>query len=114
MNRLQLHLDRAGRWLAAVLLVIALTGLALVPAAASPLEDAKKAGLIGEQPDGYVGLVTGSAPANVVALVKDVNVKRRAAYQTGRSPPRNRSRSRTWRRSPPRRSTPWRSLAITC
>jgi uncharacterized protein YdbL (DUF1318 family) len=75
------RLARAGRWLAALLLVVGLAGVAPRPAAASPLEDAKKAGLVGEQPDGYVGLVTGNAPANVVALVREVNAKRRAAYQ---------------------------------
>jgi uncharacterized protein YdbL (DUF1318 family) len=81
MTRAVLRLDMAGRWLAALLLVLGLAAAGPHPASASPLEDAKKAGLVGEQPDGYVGLVTGNAPANVVALVKDVNAKRRAAYQ---------------------------------
>ena len=81
MTRFSSRLARAGRWLAALLLVVGLAGLAPHPAAASPLEDAKKAGLVGEQPDGYVGLVTGNAPANVVALVREVNAKRRTAYQ---------------------------------
>jgi uncharacterized protein YdbL (DUF1318 family) len=63
-----------------LLLLIAAAGLGAGGAMASPIEDAKKAGLVGEQPDGYVGLVSGNAPADVVALVREVNGKRRAAY----------------------------------
>ena len=71
---------RISHWLLAVLVIIAAAGVGIGSAAASPLEDAKKAGLVGEQPDGYVGLVTGNATPDVVALVRDINAKRRIAY----------------------------------
>ncbi len=44
------------------------------------LHAAKQAGLIGEKPDGYLGLVR-SAPADVQQLVARINQKRRAHYQ---------------------------------
>ncbi len=46
---------------------------------ASPLSDAKAAGLIGEKTNGYLGLVT-QANDEIKALVKEVNQKRRAKY----------------------------------
>ena len=45
------------------------------------LQEAKNEGLVGEQIDGYVGLVVESAPAEVIALVRDVNRQRRELYQ---------------------------------
>lgn len=45
------------------------------------LNEAKSAGLVGETLEGYVGLVSASAPSEVVALVEDVNARRRAEYQ---------------------------------
>ncbi len=45
------------------------------------LDTAKQQGLVGEQANGYLGSVTGAASAEVNALVKDVNAKRRAKYQ---------------------------------
>lgn len=70
------------RFLNALLLVLALALPALgpAPALAGPLEDAKSAGLVGERPDGYVGLVSGNPPADVVDLVNQINAKRMAAY----------------------------------
>ncbi len=50
-------------------------------AAAATLDSAKSDGWIGEQPDGYLGLVRNDAPDDVKALVKDVNAKRKARYQ---------------------------------
>ena len=49
-------------------------------ASAATLNGAKSAGQIGESVDGYVHLVDKNAPADVKALVKDVNNKRRAKY----------------------------------
>jgi len=46
---------------------------------AADLTSAKNAGLIGEQANGYIGFVK-TAPADVKALVKDVNAKRKARY----------------------------------
>jgi uncharacterized protein YdbL (DUF1318 family) len=60
----------------------ALAGLLLsVNVLAADLGSAKAQGLIGERPDGYLGLVVSNAPADVRALVNDVNAKRRARYQ---------------------------------
>ena len=61
--------------LRAMLVVLALAA----SAAALDLDDAKEAGLVGEQADGYVAVV-GNASAETKALVADVNAKRRAAY----------------------------------
>lgn len=43
------------------------------------LEEAKSKGVVGESADGYLGAVSSSA--EVDALVKDVNEKRRAEYK---------------------------------
>lgn len=54
----------------------------LIPTAyAITLQEAKAQGLIGEQRDGYLGLVVNNAPADVVALIQDVNGQRRQRYQ---------------------------------
>jgi len=64
------------------LLAIALLGaLALAaPAWALDLEQARDRGLLGEQADGYVGVVAASPSPEVVALAAQVNAKRRAHY----------------------------------
>ena len=62
--------------------LVLLTGLLLtLTAAAAALDSAKADGWIGEKPDGYLGLVRNDAPADVKALVNDVNAKRRSRYQ---------------------------------
>lgn len=48
---------------------------------AATLEEAKAAGLIGEKQDGYIGLVQANVPADVAALVADVNAQRRQRYE---------------------------------
>jgi len=50
-------------------------------AQASPLDDARSAGYVGERPDGYVGVVDPNAPADVKALVDKVNAQRRTKYE---------------------------------
>jgi hypothetical protein len=65
---------------AGVLAVAILMGVA-VGAWAGPLDDAKAAGLIGERPDGYVAAVQPNPPPEIAALVKEINAKRRAAYE---------------------------------
>lgn len=63
-------------------LLAVLLGLFLAGAAsAASLGSAKADGWIGEKPDGYIGLVRNDAPADVNALVSDVNTKRKAHYQ---------------------------------
>ncbi|WP_374307084.1 YdbL family protein [Dongia sp.] len=69
------------RTLMATLLLVGSLGLAALPARADAFDDARAAGLIGERADGYAAVVDPSAPANVKALVNDINTKRRAAYQ---------------------------------
>ena len=53
----------------------------LIPqlAFALSLDQAKAQGMVGERPDGYLGIVTGGA--EVEALVKSINNQRRALYQ---------------------------------
>jgi len=56
--------------------------LLLSPGAwAVTLQEAKAEGQIGEQRDGYVGLVVNNVASDVVALVRDVNNQRRQRYQ---------------------------------
>ncbi len=64
-----------------VSLVVITAALNAVPASASDLDDAKRAGQVGEQANGYLGLVQSSAPSAIQRLVQDVNQKRRAEYQ---------------------------------
>jgi uncharacterized protein YdbL (DUF1318 family) len=45
------------------------------------LEEAKTQGVVGEQPNGYLGVVQPGASAEVQALVNDVNQKRRHMYE---------------------------------
>jgi uncharacterized protein YdbL (DUF1318 family) len=52
-----------------------------VAVAASPLTQPKADGLIGEQANGYIGLVKNDVSADIKKLVENVNVKRRAGYQ---------------------------------
>jgi uncharacterized protein YdbL (DUF1318 family) len=75
-------LTRTRRALSLVLLTLALvfSTLGAAPAIAGPVEDAKAAGLIGEQPDGFLGAVVANPPANIAALIRDINTKRLAAY----------------------------------
>jgi uncharacterized protein YdbL (DUF1318 family) len=50
-------------------------------ALASPLTQPKADGLIGEQANGYLGLVKKDVPPEIRKLVDDVNAKRKAGYQ---------------------------------
>jgi uncharacterized protein YdbL (DUF1318 family) len=45
------------------------------------LEEAKTQGIVGEQPDGYLGVVQPGASAEVQTIVNDVNQKRRQMYE---------------------------------
>ncbi len=64
--------------------ITALSALGLVAAPALAQRDpayaaARAAGKIGEQPDGYLGIV-GAADKVLQDLVNDINIKRRAVY----------------------------------
>ncbi|KAA0874181.1 YdbL family protein [Nitrincola tapanii] len=50
-------------------------------AAAMSLEQAKTQGLVGEQLNGYVGIVSRSVTPELRNLINDVNSQRRALYQ---------------------------------
>jgi len=52
-----------------------------VAMASSSLTQPKADGLIGEQADGYLGLVAQNVPADIKKLVAEVNAKRKAGYQ---------------------------------
>lgn len=63
-------------------IVVLLLGLLLAGTAfAVTLQEAKEQGLVGEQRDGYVGLVASNVPAEVQALVRQVNEQRRQRYE---------------------------------
>ncbi len=57
--------------------------LVLIPLLAfgSPLHEAKEQGLLGERPDGYLGLVKPSANKKTVKIMKEINRKRREVYK---------------------------------
>jgi uncharacterized protein YdbL (DUF1318 family) len=64
--------------------IAALAALGLTAGAAYAQRDpayaaAREAGKVGEQPDGYLGIVGASDPA-LQRLVDDINIKRRAVY----------------------------------
>lgn len=67
---------------AAAVVILAGVGAAAVPgpAAAASLDQAKAAGLVGERPDGYLGLVDNGAPADVRQMVERINDERRQKY----------------------------------
>jgi uncharacterized protein YdbL (DUF1318 family) len=64
----------------ALLLVLAGTGWT-APVWAIGLHEAKAQGLVGEQPDGYLGLVKPDAAADVKAMMTEINGLRRQEYQ---------------------------------
>jgi uncharacterized protein YdbL (DUF1318 family) len=63
----------------AIAVAIASALLLVAPAGADSLDDAKSAGQVGEQSDGYLGLVPG-APASARALVDRINAERAEKY----------------------------------
>lgn len=70
------------RYIAIPALMVVLAGLGWSgPTWAISLQDAKAQGLVGEQANGYLGLVKSSASAEVKALVNEINAQRRKEYQ---------------------------------
>ncbi len=64
---------------------------AQTPAAKAAVDSAKAEGLVGEQADGFLGLVTGAASPDVKAAMDQINAGRANAYaeiatKTGVSP----------------------------
>jgi uncharacterized protein YdbL (DUF1318 family) len=73
---------KRNRWITSVFYVLLISLMAVsVASAASPLAQPKADGLIGEQANGYIGLVKQNVPADVKALVNDVNARRKAGYE---------------------------------
>ncbi len=69
------------------ILVFGVLGLALVGfdgpqiSYALTLQEAKSQGVLGETPDGYLGLVSPTASSEVKSLMNTVNQKRKQKYQ---------------------------------
>jgi len=68
------------RLLTVMVLSLSMAGMTISDAGAADLRSAKAAGYVGEQPNGYLGVVPG-APGDIPALVSSINAQRRAAYQ---------------------------------
>ena len=65
---------------AAALMLLATPAVADLASDKAAVDAAKAAGTVGEQADGYLGLVSGSADATVTAAVTEINNGRRAVY----------------------------------
>ena len=78
-ERIRTQLHRAGR--ASMLMLACLIVLAGSPASALDLKDAKSSGKVGEQLDGYLGVVDSDASDEVKDLIRDINAKRHAKYE---------------------------------
>ena len=76
-------LRRTYRLIVSVLVPTLLLGVLWLPLPGwgLTLEEAKSQGAVGEQPDGYLGVVQPGASAEVQALVNDVNQKRHQMYE---------------------------------
>ena len=72
---------KRNNWISKVFLAFIISMMAVSVAVASPLTQPKADGLIGEQANGYIGLVRQDVPADIRKLVNDVNSKRKAGYQ---------------------------------
>jgi uncharacterized protein YdbL (DUF1318 family) len=62
-------------------LSLAGASLAQTAAAKAKVDAAKAAGVVGEQADGLLGLVTGSAPPDVTQAVAEINTGRTGVYR---------------------------------
>jgi hypothetical protein len=70
------------RFFAIPALIVILAGLGWSgPGWAISLHEAKAQGLVGEQANGYLGLVRPNASGEVKALMKEINAKRKKEYQ---------------------------------
>ena len=66
------------------MLKVLLTAAAITAGSAAlalDVQEAKSAGWVGEQRDGYLGLVAPSAPPEAKQLLTEINQARRASYQ---------------------------------
>ena len=72
---------KSNKLITTVFLSLLLSMMTVSTVNASPLTQPKADGLIGEQANGYIGLVTQNVPSDIKKLVNDVNAKRKAGYQ---------------------------------
>jgi len=72
---------KSDNWITSVFVALLISMMAVSVVVASPLTQPKADGLIGEQVNGYIGLVKQDAPADIKQLVKEANAKRKAGYQ---------------------------------
>ena len=71
------------RWMIAAAAVAMVGGTGAAWAQRDPAyQAARAAGQVGEQPDGYLGIVGGGTP-ELRALVNNINIQRKAAYTRG-------------------------------
>jgi uncharacterized protein YdbL (DUF1318 family) len=61
-------------------LVLSPTATAQTSTAKAVVDQAKLDGFVGERIDGYLGLVTGYASAEVQAAVNEINIRRKSVY----------------------------------
>jgi hypothetical protein len=64
------------------LMLIAVLACLTLSAWAMDLNTAKSQGFLGEQQNGYLGLVNRNAPADATSLMRQVNDQRKAKYQS--------------------------------
>ena len=81
MNETNGTMMKRNNWITNVFLALLISMIAVSVAVASPLTKPKADGLIGEQANGYIGLVRQDVPSDIRKLVNDVNAKRKAGYQ---------------------------------
>lgn len=76
-------MKKRDNWMARIILamLIGMFAVAVTVASESPLTQPKADGLIGEQANGYIGLVTNDVPEDIRKLVESVNAKRKAGYE---------------------------------
>ena len=73
---------KRNNWITNVLFSLLISTIMMsVAVAASALTQPKADGFIGEQANGYIGLVRQDVPAEIKKLVKDTNARRKAGYQ---------------------------------
>lgn len=73
---------KSNLWITRVLAVLMFSLLTIsIAVAGSKLTQPKADGLIGEQANGYIGLVAQNTPADIRRLVEETNAKRKAGYK---------------------------------
>ena len=72
---------KRNNWIKNIFLGLLMAMLTVSIAVASALTQPKADGLIGEQANGYLGLVVQNVPADIKKLVDDVNASRKVGYQ---------------------------------